>query len=355
MSEIERLEVKRYSVHRHNTYLKCPFRFLKQIIEKVETPQTEPQRLGKSSHKYLQEYYNLVDTKQLKSLQDEDLFDYIIDLFENTIIPADEMEMDIVPVVTGFADLECDRITILQDMNLSQEEFDKYYLPVFEEREIEFDIEVPVYESRLKPGTKTVKIKETIAIVKTKFKMIVDAAFLNLGDDKHITTEWKTGLKHPDFFAEVNRQLYIYTHFLEEQKVKDKHGNKYDGKYLCVVFPRYTHVSFKERRQQSETTIMNYLGKALYSIAKGEFDRKPDMVTCGWIKPPEDRCPFYEEYCKEWLENEGYTKERPESDEDDEIDDEWREEDWNEDEKDNKSDQDFSEGSWDTAKKIGME
>ena len=136
----------------------------------------------------------------------------------------------------------------------------------------------------------------------------------------------------------------------------DKFGNKYDGKYMCVVFPRYTEVVFKEKVKKSENTIMTNVGKALYSIAKGNFERKPNMNHCGWLKHKDSRCPFYEEHCKEWLENEEYIKKFDNDKTETETEtDEWNEEDWYEEEEKDKPYIDLSEGSWDSTKEAGLE
>jgi len=359
--EVERFELEHASVSRLNQFYRCPYLFKLFYIDEVPTAVHPLAKIGKKSHNYIYLYYRYINPAKLEEIDGVELYEYILRFFEKYLIIREDRNMEIIPVIQGFTDLECERISSLKDKGYKGEEFAKYYLPVLREHKIEFETDLPVFETRefektvKKTGeVKMVKRRVQVAVVHVTFRMIVDAVFLN-DDGSHVVIDWKTGYRKPSMYAGVNRQLYIYAHYLRVQEVKDRFGNVIDPKLLMVVFPRYTEAIFKERSDRSEKIVLTYMAKAFYQIAKGEFPRKPSMFKCGWIKDEDDQCGYFKEYCEEWAKDEGIFRveevEEDREEEDDEFEEDWDSEDWEEVE----PDRDFSEGSWDSTEEDDME
>lgn len=353
--DIPEFEVKSYSASRHNLYLRCPYLFFRKYIdeEKAVFPDSHLATMGKKSHNFIQIYYENVDAQHLFDLPDFDTYDYIISEFRK-IVPSDDANVEMTAIIRGFADIECDRIALLRQ-HTTTETFVKYYLPVLVEYKAEMPIELEVKESIEVEYRKT-PIRKVTSKVRSTLRMILDAVFLDYQDDRHMVLDWKTGYAKPKLAGNVNRQLYIYVHFIEILKVKDKFGNVIMPKGLCVVFPRYGAVLYKDRTIRSESPIINNVGKCIRKIAEEEFPRNPSMFNCGWNKDEDRVCPLYEEECKEFLIREGYIYEPDIKAEVDGLDDEDGEEDEEEyEEEDNAVLFDFSEGNWDALEKDSME
>jgi len=339
---IEIYEVKSYSHSRNETYGKCPYLYKRKHLDKIDLgPGLLVTDIGLETHDYFQEYYETIDTKKLYTLSDMDLYDFIISFFKETI-PRDRAQMELVAVIQGFTDLECDRIVSLRKICETQEKFDKYYLPVLTEELYEFE-----YEFEVTKGSG--KKKVTIAKIKTTMRIKPDAIFLNPKDDTHMILDWKTGYAKPSIEGSVGRQLYIYLFFLYHIKVKDRFGNLIEPKGMCVVFPRYTTVLYKERNERAENTVIRGVANRLYKAAQEIFDCKPSLFNCRWDKPREEQCPLWETECKPKLEEDGFFDNERENENDDDEDNNEQDNEENEWEEEDPPVYDFSEGNWDAT------
>ena len=328
--------IESWSVSRDNAYYRCPYRYSQTYGGEAVKEQTEAMAMGSLLHECIAEYYDRVDVKYIwEETEDELIFDYIIGLFRS-IISDDDLVMHVVSVVVGFTDIECDRIEGLKSKSDSLERFERFYLPVIKEEKYE------------RETVWTVKEGGEEHQIRTTMRMIPDAIYRN-GDGTHIVVDWKTGWSKAKLDGEVNRQLYVYAHFLEFMGIKDNEGNPINVDQLCVVYPRRAAVLVKDRSSRAEKTILNWMGKRLLALAREEFPRKPGKMKCGWGRPPEKRCQFLM-ICRPILEEEGVEVNLIEDMEGMEIDDSDEEEYLGEEERDEESVviRDFSEGDWDT-------
>jgi len=202
------------------TYLRCPYKWKLQFIDKKEVEKPPSMERGIHIHKCIENFY------------------------QNLNIENDEIKNCDVP--EKFLKFENKRLRACK----KKKDFMKYFKPLYQELKL---------------------IDE-----KEKIKGIVDAIFINPENDEYIVIDWKSGKSRFSELSKYRLELSIYKMLVDSSGILDK-----PVRYWGIVFVDEGRLFFEKVKKRSMRNTQKVLASVREKIQKGEFECKVGIL-CKW-------------------------------------------------------------------------